>query len=142
MFINTTPHAIRLLCNDQTVLTVESTSDEDIKRLFRCEAVAATMPNLELDGRSVSVTGPATYSLDRELFAEWFARSPSSEPTYVLMSTISAEAWRSSKLEAPANYRFFVPYSGPDPKRCLRVGGEIKWVAELMEFTQCCDGTR
>jgi hypothetical protein len=136
MFVNTTPHSIKLRFENDTIIEIPPTEDEEIKTLFRCETFAPKKSNFQLDGfPEIKRTGSPSYFFNEILFYEVFAKVDKKIKTCYLMSTISGLAWKESLLRAPDNCRFMVPYSGPDMERCLREKGNIVWVAELIDYT-------
>lgn len=136
MFINTTPQTIGIRCHDGNVFFVEQTKDKRFVDLFRCTSTAAPADPLDLSAQgSVTVTAPPVYMFDIGLFRDLMDGEEFREPTYFLISTIAAEAWKQSGLVAPRNCRIFVPYSGPDTTKCHREKGVPVWTAELMDYT-------
>ena len=126
---------MHLKCSDG-MLTIPTHSDAEMTRMFRGNAVTY-QPNTTLEVSpetgSISVSPPPRYTIDPDEFAKYVG--PATTPTVYLVSTITAQMIADSKLVAPANCRFMVPYSGPDPSRCYRVNGVIEWVAELIDYT-------
>jgi hypothetical protein len=130
-FINTTPHVIRLKTQCGHIMSIPSSDDKDMCAIFRGKAVAAQTDPILIENRFISTSGPPAYRIDPE---EFMRSVQPNEPTIYLISSITGEALaRQTDLRHPLA-RFFVPYSGPDPARCLRENGEIKWCAELMEY--------
>jgi hypothetical protein len=131
MFVNTTPHALRLKTQSGHIVEIPPSPDKDLCQVFRGKAVAAKTPPLAFEHEFIATSGPPTYQIDPDEFTRLV--QPEQDTIY-LVSSISGEALaRQTQLRHP-RARFFVPYSGPDPARCLRVNGEIQWCAELMEY--------
>lgn len=129
--VNTTPHSITLKLTDGSLKVVPPSTDAALVALFRGTTTVKQTEPLALADGFVATSGKPIYDLDAEAF---FRLVQPAVPTVYLISTISAEMIAKMPSLRHPNARFFVPYSGPDSRRCLRENGQIVWVAELMEY--------
>ncbi len=131
-FINTTPHTINLKCSDG-IYEIKQTNNKDIVSLFRGNTVNQTKPVLNTPCGNINITGVPVYNIDENEFYKLV--TDQEEKTVYLISTISGEMLKKSSIVFPKNVFYMVPYSGPDQEKCCRQNGQIKWVAELMDYT-------
>lgn len=133
-FINTTPHTINLKFSEDRY-EVKPSDDKSIIALFRGNTkVSQKKQPLQTEFGVINVTGVPEYSIDEKEFNRLVTGGLKTK--VYLISTISAEMLRKSSIVCPDNTFFMVPYSGPDQDKCRRVDGQIKWVAELMDYTK------
>lgn len=138
MFINATRVPLCIRGIDGTLLNIPVTEDKELLDVFNIQSDFVVHDTFEMDQcPAINITGPPEYKLDCSLFNAYFnARSTPDTVTCVLVSTIAGGALLNGDVTCPPNYRFMVPYSGPDPQRCCRSKeGVIAWVSELLDYT-------